>query len=103
MGTMRLASGIDVEDTLVSDGTEVAKGTLVVIRWRGTLNRGDEFGSGESTFLAGSREIIAGLSQGVIGMRVGGKRKIRIGPHLAYRDEVVGSIPPNAVLNFGCY
>ena len=43
--------------------------------------------------------LIAGLFYGCEGMNVGGKRKLRIAPHLAYRDAgVPGSIPPNALL-----
>ena len=45
--------------------------------------------------------MIAGLEYGVKGMRVGGKRRIRVGPHLAYRENGVPStIPANAVLEF---
>jgi FKBP-type peptidyl-prolyl cis-trans isomerase len=45
--------------------------------------------------------VIAGLEYGVEGMRAGGKRRIRVGPHLAYRDGgVPDTIPANAVLEF---
>jgi FKBP-type peptidyl-prolyl cis-trans isomerase len=45
--------------------------------------------------------VVAGLEYGVEGMRAGGKRRIRIGPHLAYRDKgVPDTIPANAVLEF---
>jgi FKBP-type peptidyl-prolyl cis-trans isomerase len=43
--------------------------------------------------------LIAGLFYGIEGMRVGGKRTLKISPHLAYRDKgIEGVIPPNAVL-----
>lgn len=45
--------------------------------------------------------MVAGLEYGVEGMREGGTRRIRVGPHLAYRDAgVPTTIPPNAVLEF---
>ena len=97
---LKLASGIDIQEVQEGTGAEVVRGSNVTIMWRGTLNHGDEFGSGESTFRAGGREVIAGLSRGVIGMRVGGTRRIRVGPHLGYRDESVPGIPANAVLSF---
>ena len=41
---------------------------------------------------------IAGLSWAVEGMRVGGRRRLRVGPHLAYREHgVPGVVPPNAI------
>lgn len=97
---MKLASGIDIEDVVVGAGEVASCGSIVSIKWRGTLNKGDEFGGGESTFRAGSREVVAGLSRGVVGMRVGGTRRIRVSPHLSYGDHAVPGIPANAVLNF---
>ena len=49
----------------------------------------------------GERNIIAALSHGVEGMRVGGRRRLRVGPHIAYRGQgVPGVVPPNAKLTF---
>jgi FKBP-type peptidyl-prolyl cis-trans isomerase len=43
--------------------------------------------------------MFAGLFYGVDGMRVGGRRRLRVAPHLAYREAgVPGVIPPNALL-----
>lgn len=91
---------IRIEDLEVGNGREVDRGMLVTIQWKGTLNRGDSFGEGTSTFRAGERDVIAGLSRGVVGMRVGGVRRLRVSPHLGYRDQSVPGIPPNAVLLF---
>jgi FKBP-type peptidyl-prolyl cis-trans isomerase len=53
------------------------------------------------SFAVGERNIIAGLSHGVEGMRVGGRRRLRVGPHIVYRDRGVPAIvPPNAKLTF---
>jgi hypothetical protein len=49
-GGLRVASGIDIEEVAVGDGPVAERGQLVSIRWRGTLNRGDPFGSGEVSF-----------------------------------------------------
>ena len=47
----------------------------------------------------GRRQAIAGVEQALLGMKVGGHRKVRMGPHLAYRGTgIPGLIPPHAVL-----
>jgi FKBP-type peptidyl-prolyl cis-trans isomerase len=91
-------SGLKVEDVTVGSGAAAERGATVSIRWRGTLNRGDEFGSGEVSFRVGERRVIAGLEKGVVGMRVGGIRRLRVSPHLGYRDQTVPGVPANAVL-----
>ena len=49
--------------------------------------------------LLGSRQAMAGVEHALMGMKVGGYRKVRISPHLAYRDKgIPGLIPPDAVL-----
>jgi FKBP-type peptidyl-prolyl cis-trans isomerase FkpA len=93
-------SGLKVEDVAIGLGPAVGRGSTVSIRWRGTLNRGDEFGAGEVSFRIGERRVIAGLEAGVVGMRVGGVRRLRVSPHLGYRDQAVPDVPANAVLNF---
>jgi FKBP-type peptidyl-prolyl cis-trans isomerase FkpA len=93
-------SGLRVEDVIVGSGPTAERGSKVSIRWRGTLNRGDEFGAGEVSFRVGERRVVAGLEKGVVGMRVGGIRRQRVSPHLGYRDRAVPGVPANAVLNF---
>ena len=95
-----MSSGIDIEDVTIGSGDPIERGQAVTIRWSGTLNRGDSFGEGEATFKAGGRQVVAGLSRGVIGMRVGGVRRLRVSPHLGYRDQPVPGVPANAVLHF---
>jgi FKBP-type peptidyl-prolyl cis-trans isomerase len=49
--------------------------------------------------LLGSRQTIAGVEHTLIGMKVGGYRKVRVSPHLAYRDKGIPDlVPPDAVL-----
>jgi FKBP-type peptidyl-prolyl cis-trans isomerase len=95
-----MVSGIDIEDVRGGVGPEVERGQLVSVRWKGTLNRGDSFGEGQLAFRAGGREVVSGLSRGVIGMRIGGVRRLRVSPHLGYRDQALPCIPANAVLVF---
>jgi len=92
-------SGLKVDDLAIGAGLVAEPGTIVTVEWRGWLNRGDAFGFGTVTFRVGRREVIAGMERGVIGMRVGGVRKLRISPHLGYRDRAVPGVPANAVLN----
>ncbi|HKO31768.1 MAG TPA: FKBP-type peptidyl-prolyl cis-trans isomerase, partial [Nitrospiraceae bacterium] len=51
------------------------------------------------TTVLGRRQAIAGIEHALMGMKVGGYRKVRISPHLAYRDKGIPElIPSNAVL-----
>lgn len=53
----------------------------------------------DRTITLGCREIIAGVEHALLGMKVGGYRKVRISPHLAYRENgLPGLVPSNAVL-----
>jgi len=97
--------GLTITDLILGQGLLAEQGKVVIIHYRGFLNHGEQFRSSYDTgqplsFRIGARQVIAGLEKGVIGMRVGGKRKIRVSPHLAYRDQSVPGIPPNAVLIF---
>ena len=53
----------------------------------------------DHTIALGRREAVAGVEHALMGMKVGGYRKVRVSPHLAYRDKGIPDlIPPNAVL-----
>jgi FKBP-type peptidyl-prolyl cis-trans isomerase len=95
-------NGLRIDELQIGDGAVAVRGARVTIRYTGYLNRGEAFQTDEVvTFAVGARNTIAGLSCGVEGMRVGGRRLLRVGPHLAYRDKgVPGVIPPNAKLVF---
>ena len=100
-----MAKGVKIDELLIGGGELAERGRSVRIRYTGSFNKGDVFQRDiETTFVLGARCVIAGLEYGVRGMRVGGRRRIRVSPHLAYRDEglpgVVPPIPPNAVLIF---
>jgi FKBP-type peptidyl-prolyl cis-trans isomerase len=91
-----------MEELQIGDGAVAVRRTRVTVRYSGYLNRGDPFQTDVVTsFEVGERNTIAGLSWGVEGMRVGGRRRLRVGPHLAYREQgIPGLIPPNAKLVF---
>ena len=97
-----------LEITEVAPGTGAAakSGDALAIHYRGTLDNGTEFDSsyprGETLdFTLGAGELIKGMDDGLVGLKVGGKRRLRIPPELGYgRAGVPGVIPPNAVLVF---
>ena len=63
--------------------------------------KGTQFDSGTSfPFTLGAGRVIRGWDQGVLGMRVGGLRRLTIPPELAYGSTGSGPIPPNASLVF---
>jgi len=99
---MQARKGVKIEELEQGTGPEAVKGKTVEIRCDGYLNHGDKFYDNvPSRFKIGGRDVIAGLEYGVEGMRVGGRRKIRISPHLAYGAHgVPGIIPANALLTF---
>jgi FKBP-type peptidyl-prolyl cis-trans isomerase len=98
-------SGLEIEDLVLGSGAQAVRNSTVKLHLVCKLNRGDfvrsTYNDGRpESFRVGARDVIAGLEKGVVGMRVGGKRRLRVSPHLAYRDVGAGPIPPNAVLVF---
>ncbi|MEZ6073294.1 MAG: FKBP-type peptidyl-prolyl cis-trans isomerase [Pirellulales bacterium] len=97
-----MRAGIKLEWEEVGGGREASRGANVTVAYQLSLNQGEVVQSVKSySFALGKRHVIAALEYGVEGMRVGGRRRFRAGPHLGYRDVgVAGVIPPNAVLIF---
>jgi FKBP-type peptidyl-prolyl cis-trans isomerase len=94
--------GVEYEDLEVGAGPTAGRGCIVEVEYSLFLSRGDCVRENTKySFRIGERRVIAGLEYGVEGMRAGGKRRIRVSPHLAYRDGgVPDKIPANAVLEF---
>lgn len=100
-----LPGGLYVRDLVEGKGDQpVKKGYQVEVDYTGWLDTGKQFDSSKGKeplqFKVGSPNIIAGMSQGIEGMKVGGKRKIIIPPGLAYGDRGRPPIPPKAELTF---
>lgn len=92
---------VKTRDLPIGDGEVAERGSLVAIRYEGYLRRGERFGGDMVRIDLGRRETIAGQRYGIEGMRVGGRRRMIVGPHLAYGAAgVPGVIPPDAVLTF---
>ena len=116
----RLRSGIELLDEREGTGRPAAKGDRIVYNLKIFLNKGDEvalnqrqaehlpggmirtqngyrFVDHQTTL--GKRQAIAGIEHSLAGMKPGGYRKVRVSPHLAYRDQgLTDLVPPNAVL-----
>lgn len=90
------------EDIVIGGGRVATSKSKVEVSYDLLLNQGEVLQRGvHVAFRLGERRVIPGLEYGVEGMCEGGERSVRVGPHLAYRDEgVPGLIPPNAVLVF---
>ena len=100
------ASGLKITELSVGDGAEASAGQTVVVHYRGTLENGKQFDASYDrvtpfSFPLGAGRVIKGWDEGVVGMKVGGKRKLVIPPDLAYGSRGAGGvIPPNATLTF---
>ena len=106
-GMVTTASGLKYLDRTVGTGETPTAGQQVTVHYTGTLEDGTKFDSsldrGEPfTFVIGTGRVIRGWDEGVITMKVGGKRKLIIPSHLGYgpRGAGGGVIPPNATLIF---
>ena len=117
---MKRISGLKLLEEREGVGTPAKKGDRVVYNTRIFLNQGDEVMLNETRVehlpqdmirveggvifvdhktMLGSRQTIAGVEHVLMGMKVGGYRKVRISPHLAYRDKGIPDlIPPDALL-----
>eukprot|EP00579_Thalassiosira_antarctica_P001415 CAMPEP_0201870610 /NCGR_PEP_ID=MMETSP0902-20130614/3690_1 /ASSEMBLY_ACC=CAM_ASM_000551 /TAXON_ID=420261 /ORGANISM="Thalassiosira antarctica, Strain CCMP982" /LENGTH=200 /DNA_ID=CAMNT_0048396295 /DNA_START=132 /DNA_END=734 /DNA_ORIENTATION=- len=93
------------QDTLVGTGDVAQEGKVVTVAYKGTLmSNGKKFDEGPGiSFRLGEGRVIAGWEQGIAGMKVGGKRVLKIPPQLAYGERGAGAdIPPGAHLVFEC-
>jgi FKBP-type peptidyl-prolyl cis-trans isomerase len=96
---------LQIQDEKIGTGRAVQKGDTVEINYVGTLTNGTKFDAsadhgGPFTTQIGVGKVIKGWDEGVVGMKVGGKRKLTIPPSLGYGDQAVGSIPQNSTLIF---
>jgi FKBP-type peptidyl-prolyl cis-trans isomerase len=90
-GPVESETGLTYEDIVCGDGAEAVGGTSVTIEYTAELADGTEYASsddqdGEFVFPLGRGQVINGLDEGVRSMNVGGTRRLRIPPDLAYGD-----------------
>jgi FKBP-type peptidyl-prolyl cis-trans isomerase len=97
---------LQIVDEKVGTGNAVKSGDTVEINYVGSLLNGTIFdstakhGGQPFTTQIGVGQVIKGWDEGIIGMKVGGKRKLVIPPSLGYGAQTVGSIPANSTLIF---
>lgn len=96
---------LKIEDTQEGTGEVAKAGDKLVMHYTGTLSDGTKFDSSLDRgqpfeFTLGAGDVIQGWDQGIVGMKVGGKRKLTVPPELGYGATGQGSIPPNATLIF---
>jgi FKBP-type peptidyl-prolyl cis-trans isomerase FkpA len=98
-------------DVRVGTGAEAVSGSVITVNYTGWLydpskadSKGGQFdssiGTEPFTFTLGSSSVIAGWDQGLVGMKVGGIRRLVIPPSLAYGGSRVSAIPANATILF---
>jgi FKBP-type peptidyl-prolyl cis-trans isomerase len=99
---------LTVVDVALGTGAVANSGNRITVSYSGFLfdasgfeTKGRLFDSSSAfTFTLGAGQVIKGWDQGVIGMRVGGLRRLIIPPSLGYGNQAVGTIPPNSTLVF---
>jgi len=101
-----MPDGLQYTDEQVGTGAEATTGKTAVVHYTGWLMDGTKFDSSVDrdqpfSFPLGAGQVIKGWDEGVVGMKVGGKRLLIIPPQLGYGARGAGNvIPPNATLKF---
>ncbi len=110
-GWVTTNSGLKYLDHVIGIGEEAVKGMTVEMHYTGWLwengQRGKKFDSSHDRnqpfqFQLGAGQVIQGWDEGILGIKVGGKRELIIPPELGYGPRPVGGglIPANSTLNF---
>lgn len=103
--TMQEQTQFQIIDEAIGTGEMVKSGDTVQVNYAGTLEDGTKFDSSYDrgtpfSFTVGAGQVIQGWEQGLIGMKVGGKRKLIIPYTMGYGEQGMGPIPPKATLIF---
>lgn len=104
---MTQTTGLGIVDEVIGNGKEAKTGELVTVDYVGYLTDGTVFDASKKhgnqgfSFTLGAGEVIKGWDVGVVGMKVGGKRKLTIPADMAYGNQAIGGIiPANSTLVF---
>lgn len=101
-----MSNALVIEDLVEGNGRECVKGALILTHYTGWLDDGTQFDSSHSRgrpfeCVIGTGRVIKGWDQGLMGMRVGGRRRLFVPAHLAYGERQIGAqIAPNSNLHF---
>ena len=99
-------TALQITDIHIGEGKEAVKGALITTQYRGFLNDGTQFDSSYDKgkpfqCVIGTGRVIKGWDQGIMGMKVGGKRKLFVPSALAYGERNMGAmIPAHSDLSF---
>jgi len=95
-----------ITDLVIGEGKAAVKGALITTHYTGWLADGTKFDSSHDRgkpfqCVIGTGRVIKGWDQGMMGMRVGGRRRLDVPAHLAYGERQVGAlIRPDSDLVF---
>ncbi|MDD2061389.1 FKBP-type peptidyl-prolyl cis-trans isomerase [Pseudomonas putida] len=100
-----MSSELQIIDIQLGEGKEAVKGALITTQYTGWLEDGTKFDSSYDRGKAfqcviGTGRVIKGWDQGLMGMKVGGRRKLVVPSHLAYGERSMGAITPHSNLTF---
>lgn len=101
-----MSDELEIDDVQLGEGKAVVKGALITTHYRGQLEDGTTFDSSYDRgkpfqCVIGTGRVIKGWDIGLMGMRVGGKRKLFVPARFAYGDRQIGEhIKPNSNLHF---
>lgn len=100
----KVSNDLYTQDLVVGTGNTAVNGKTLGVIYTGWLVNGTQFDSNVGgqpiSFVLGFNQVIEGWDQGLVGMKVGGKRLLVIGSALGYGASGSGPIPPNATLVF---
>jgi peptidylprolyl isomerase len=98
---LKRPSGLYVQELATGTGAIATRGRSLIVRYTAWLADGKQVDAGEITVELGSNKTIRAWEEGLLGMRVGGRRRLVVPPALAYGARGGGdAIPPNAVMVF---
>ncbi|KAF9879033.1 FKBP-type peptidyl-prolyl cis-trans isomerase [Colletotrichum karsti] len=101
---VKVVQGVTIDDRKVGSGRAVKNGDTVGVRYIGKLDDGKVFDANKKgkpfSFKAGKGQVIKGWDVGILGMTIGGERRLTIPAHLAYGSKGLPGIPANSTLTF---